>query len=115
MHAQVALEAPFEITCSVCNTSSSEMQLQLTAAMVLPPATAAIVVDGVCTRNLGTFRPHSAQPVTLRLIAVEPGMQKVTGLQLIDALTEQVHEVGALADVLVHQRDASVTAVSTML
>jgi len=103
--SEVELETPFEITCSVTNTSSSEMQLQLTAAMMLPPATAAIVVDGVCTRNLGTFRPHSSQSITIRLLPIEPGMQKVTGLQLIDVLTEQVHEIGSLADVFVlHHR-----------
>jgi len=72
---------------------------------MLPPATAAIVVDGVCTRNLGTFRPHSSQSITIRLLPIEPGMQKVTGLQLIDVLTEQVHEIGSLADVFVlHHR-----------
>jgi len=101
--SEVDLETPFELSCSVSNTSAAEMQLQLTSART-PPADAAIVVDGVCTRTLGTFRPHSSQQISLRFIAIEPGMQKVTGLQLVDALTEQVHEVGTLADVFVHPR-----------
>ena len=43
--------------------------------------------------------------VTLTLIALEPGIQKVSGLQLFDTVSEQLHEVGPLADVFVTQRD----------
>jgi len=99
--SEVHLETPFEIVISVANTSSSEMQLQLMASTMLPPAPAAIVVEGVCTRNLGTFRPNSSQSVTIRMLAIETGMHRVTGLQLIDVLSEQVHEVGSLADIFV--------------
>ena len=90
--SEVHLETPFEIVISVANTSASEMQLQLMASTMLPPAPAAIVVEGVCTRNLGTFRPNSSQSVTIRMLAIETGMHRVTGLQLIDVLTEQVRE-----------------------
>jgi hypothetical protein len=66
----------------------------------------AIVIDGLCTRKLGALKPGQATPLTLRCIALEPGMQTVAGMQLVDALTETVHEVGPLADVFV-QNDAS--------
>ena len=39
--------------------------------------------------------------MTFTLIALEPGMQKVSGLQLFDAVSETLHEVGPLADVFV--------------
>ena len=96
--SEVAMEAPFDVECTVTNTSSVEMQLQLSAPMGI----GALIVDGLCTRNLGTLKPSATQRLSLRLIAIEPGIQKVAGMQLIDALTEQVHEVGTLHEVLVH-------------
>ena len=48
--AAVEIETPFEVSCSVSNTSANEMQLQLTMSTLLPPASAALIVDGVCTR-----------------------------------------------------------------
>ena len=49
-----------------------------------------------------TLDPHlGPSPWTLTL---DPSLiWQVTGLQLVDVLTEQVHEVGALADVFVVQ------------
>jgi hypothetical protein len=94
--SEVSLQQPFEVVCAVVNTTASEMQLQLTQACV-----GGLLADGLCTRNLGAFKPQSSQQLTLRLIAIEPGIQKVTGMQLVDALTEQVYEVGTLADVFV--------------
>jgi hypothetical protein len=45
--SEVEIEEPFEVKCAVCNTSGSEMQLQLTTAIT---SQASIVVDGVCTK-----------------------------------------------------------------
>jgi hypothetical protein len=98
--AEVPMETPFELEASVTNTSQAEMQLQLTAPMGI----GAMVVDGLCTRNLGALKPNATLPLKLRLIAIEPGVQRVSGMQLIDALTEQVHEIGVLAEVFVHAR-----------
>ena len=95
--AEVAMETPFDVECSVTNTSSAEMQLQLTAPMGI-----GMVMDGLCTRHLGSFKPKASKPLVLRMIAIEPGIQKVDGMQLVDALTEQVHEVGTIAEVFVH-------------
>ena len=39
--------------------------------------------------------------LTLRCIALEPGMARIGGMQLVDALTEKVYEGGQLADVFV--------------
>ena len=97
---EVGLETPFTVSCQVTNTSQAEMQLQLNAN-VTGPSGGAILIDGLCTRNLGTFKSQASMPLELRLIAIEPGIHTISGLQLIDALTEQVHEVGTLADVLV--------------
>ena len=66
-----------------------------------PSGSGGIVIDGVSGRSLGTLKPHSSQQVTLTFIALEPGMQKVSGLQLFDAVSETLHEVGPLADVFV--------------
>ena len=96
---EVALETPFAVVCSVTNTSASEMQLQLNAGV--GGAGGALLIDGLCTRNLGTLKPNTSKQLELQLIAIEPGVQKLSGMQLIDALTEQVHEVGTIADVLV--------------
>lgn len=96
--SEVAMETPFDVEASVTNTSGGEMQLQLNA----PMGVGAMVVDGLCTRNLGVLKPNASTLLKLRLIAIEPGVQRVSGLQLIDALTEQVHEVGVLAEVFVH-------------
>lgn len=58
----------------------------------------------MCPQNLGTVPAQSSKPLTLRLIAVEPGIQRIGGMQFIDALSEHVHEAGTLADVYVHNR-----------
>ena len=95
---QVDLQTPFELQCEVSNTSGSEVQLQLTMPMT---ATASFLLDGLTTRNLGTLAAGASMPLTLRCIALEPGMARIGGMQLVDALTEKVYEVGQLADVFV--------------
>jgi hypothetical protein len=95
--ADVALWSPFEIKLSLTNLASFEMQLGLVASLE-----AGVVLDGLSMRSLGTLRPRATMPVTLNLVALVPGMQRVSGMQLEDALTEQVHELGTLAEVFVH-------------
>ena len=52
-------------------------------------------------QSLGTIKPHSSINVTLRLIALEPGLKKISGMQLIDTVSSETIEVGPIADVLV--------------
>ena len=54
---------------------------------------------------LSIYLSQVSTQVTLTLIALEPGIQKVSGLQLFDTVSEQLHEVGPLADVFITQRD----------
>ena len=101
--SEVRLETPFELRLAVANTSPADMTLLLLA----PFGEGGVVVDGPCRRSLGTLKPHAATPVTLRLVALEPGVQKLVGMQLLDALTEQVHDLGHLADVFVHNEPST--------
>uniref|UniRef100_A0A7S0I231 Trafficking protein particle complex subunit 13 n=1 Tax=Phaeocystis antarctica TaxID=33657 RepID=A0A7S0I231_9EUKA len=101
---QVLLETPFSLGCLVTNTSSKELHLQLRFE---PQGQGGLVIDGVSGRSLGPLKPQASTQVTLTLIALEPGIQKVSGLQLFDTVSEQLHEVGPLADVFVTQRDVT--------
>ena len=70
----------------------------------LPPAPLNFLLlhRGERAQNLGAIRAGASLQLELRMIAIEPGTHKIEGLQFIDALTEQVHETGTLADVFCH-------------
>ena len=90
--------SPFDITLAITNTSVSEMRLQLLA----PLGEGGLLIDGLCMRHLGTLKPNTILPLTLRMLPIEPGLQKLSGMQLVDTLTEQAHELGTLAEVFIH-------------
>lgn len=113
----VLLETPFALTCLVTNTSSKELHLQLRFESQGQGNGAqghgghgGLLIDGVSGRSLETLKPQASTQVTLTLIALEPGIQKVSGLQLFDTVSEQLHEVGPLADVFVTQRGVTCEA-----
>ena len=68
---------------------------------VSPLADSGLVFEGVSGRGIGALKPHASTQVSLTLIALEPGIQKVSGIQLYDTVSEQLHDVGPLADVYV--------------
>uniref|UniRef100_A0A7S0NNI5 Trafficking protein particle complex subunit 13 n=1 Tax=Calcidiscus leptoporus TaxID=127549 RepID=A0A7S0NNI5_9EUKA len=97
---QVVVETPFEVSVSINNTTSRERSIALRFDSS-PANTNAIVLDGASGRSLGTLKANSSQNATLNLIALEPGMHKIVGLQLVDSLADAPIDVGPLADLLV--------------
>lgn len=98
--AEVPLWTQFDIKLSLTNLASSEMQLGLEAG-IQPSGQAGVVFGGLSMRSLGALQPQATMPVTLSLVALIPGLQRVGGMHLEDALTEQEHDLGTLAEVFV--------------
>jgi len=97
---EVALETPFEVECVVSNTSSKEQQLSLHFES-MPGRTGGLVFDGVSGRELGRLKPHGNLQFSFSLIALDTGITKLTGLHLVDVISEQRFDLGSLTDIFV--------------
>ena len=53
--------------------------------------------------SLAPLKAHSTAEVTLQLIAIKPGILKLSGLRLLEKATGQTHEFGSLAEIFAHE------------
>lgn len=107
---EVTLHTPFEVCCSICNSSTKEQNLQLRFENS-PEKASGFVIDGVSGRTLGKLKPYIVANVTFSAIALEPGVQKLQGLKFYDTLSKQSFDPGPLADILVMPKPPSPAAV----
>lgn len=127
----VACETPFVLRCRVTNRSEREQELSVSWAQPSPPpqqpgaappavgaaaappppasvpadprgsAVPELVYTGVIGAEVGVLAPGASTELRLELVALAPGLHKLSGLVLVDRRANVSHEAGAIGEILV--------------
>eukprot|EP00128_Syssomonas_multiformis_P012526 Colp12_sorted_trinity150504_noHs@24358 len=94
----VFLESPFSITVRITNVTERKMSLRLFAVKA---KMSGVFINGVSGMELGELEPDASLTIDIPLFAMLPGLQRVTGLRVVDQLSNKNYDVDKLTEVLV--------------
>ncbi|KJE92725.1 hypothetical protein CAOG_03639 [Capsaspora owczarzaki ATCC 30864] len=98
----VVLEVPFTVQCRITNYSEHKMSLRLFA---VKSRMTGVLAAGVSGQSLGELFPEASKIIPLEFFPAVPGLQRVSGLRLMDVITGKSFEIDSFMDVLVHSRE----------
>jgi len=97
--SSITLEKPFVIQCEIANRSEKTINAKL---ILLRNKMSGILVNGISGQTLGLMTPSTNKTITLTLFPLKPGMQKITGIQIIDTnANDKKYDFENLSTVLV--------------
>ncbi|KAG2177110.1 hypothetical protein INT43_007766 [Umbelopsis isabellina] len=98
----VKAEEPFTIGFRIRNHSSQAMRVVLSAVKT---KMGSVLLSGINTRQLGELLPEQTIETTVEFFPLSPGLQKVGGLKIADAISGYAKEIDHLCDVFVEYDD----------
>jgi len=96
--SHIFLEQPFSIQCELTNVSDKSILPRLT---FLKSKMTGIAVNGISGQKLGSLSAGETTSITLTLMPVKPGVQKITGIRVTDEKTEKTYDFNDVLDVFV--------------
>jgi len=96
--SNIILEQPFNIRCEVTNRSDSAISPRITFAKAKMTG---IMWNGISGLKLGRLAAGTTSSVQLTFFAMKPGVQKITGIRVVDELTEKNYDFDDITDVFV--------------
>jgi len=96
--SHIFLEQPFSIQCELTNASDKSILPRLT---FLKSKMTGIAVNGISGQKLGSLSAGETTSITLTLMPVKPGVQKITGIRVTDEKTEKTYDFNDVLDVFV--------------
>lgn len=105
----IVLETPFSIDCKIVNYSDRKMSLKLVAEK---SRMSGVLVNGVSGQTLGEIPPEGFRMFKLDLFPIAAGLQKVSGLRVLDGITGRSIDLENVTDVFVHTGPQTSTVLS---
>ncbi|KAI7868581.1 hypothetical protein BDF14DRAFT_1791807 [Spinellus fusiger] len=96
--ARVYLETPFQLGLRIRNHSGQSMKLVVSAVKT---KMGSVLLSGLSSRQLGDLAPGQSTETQIEFFPLTPGLQRVTGLRVMDLLTGYMKDVDHLCDVFV--------------
>jgi len=99
--SQIILEQPFAIQCELINTSDRTINPRLT---FLKAKMNGIIVNGLSGQTICSLQAGGTMALTLNLFPIKPGVQKITGIRVIDNQTAKTYDFNDFLDVFVETK-----------
>eukprot|EP01098_Paradermamoeba_levis_P003545 TRINITY_DN1598_c0_g1_i1.p1 TRINITY_DN1598_c0_g1~~TRINITY_DN1598_c0_g1_i1.p1 ORF type:complete len:336 (-),score=85.47 TRINITY_DN1598_c0_g1_i1:200-1207(-) len=95
---QIILETPFTVQCEITNKTDRPMNAKL---FLVKSKMSGIMVNGFSGQSLGQIHPNSSKSIPLTLFPIQPGVQKITGIQVVESTNDKRFDFDNFLDVFV--------------
>jgi len=96
--AVIELEKPFTVQCVITNRSGG---LLIPRLFLLKEKMSGIMLNGISGLNLGQLQQNATKTVPLTLFPLKLGVQKITGIRVVETQTDKKYDFDNIVDVFV--------------
>eukprot|EP01135_Chromosphaera_perkinsii_P012309 Nk52_evm1s2635 gene=Nk52_evmTU1s2635 len=94
----IVVERAFNIECCITNLSERKMNLRLYS---VKSKMNKVFMNGTSGQYIGEFPPDCIKGLNISLFPVVTGLQRVSGLRLVDLISGKTYDIDNLVDVLI--------------